>query len=153
MATAAHGADAGAVRSPPTCNRPTGATSPGRTSAPISASAWRQALLTGPGDANGDGKVDINDLTIVLSDFGQTGCAWSQGCMAATGKVDINDLTIVLANFGTTYSTGMAAVPEPGMWAFLAVGLPGLIGYVMIRRAGNARAGGRLAAEAQRSTA
>ena len=32
-----------------------------------------------PGDANGDGKVDINDLTIVLSNFGQTGCAWSQG--------------------------------------------------------------------------
>ena len=66
--------------------------------------------------------------------------AWSQGCMDGdpTGKVDINDLTIVLANFGTTYSTGMAAVPEPGMWAFLAVGLPGLIGYVMIRRAGNA---------------
>ena len=28
-----------------------------------------------PGDANGDGKVDINDLTIVLSDFGRSGCA------------------------------------------------------------------------------
>ena len=26
-----------------------------------------------PGDANGDGRVDINDLTIVLAHFGQTG--------------------------------------------------------------------------------
>ena len=32
-----------------------------------------------PGDANGDGRVDINDLTIVLASFGQTGMAWSQG--------------------------------------------------------------------------
>jgi hypothetical protein len=35
------------------------------------------------------------------------------------------------------------------MWAFLAVGLPGLTGYAMIRRARKTRrAGGRLAAEA-----
>ena len=36
------------------------------------------ALL--PGDANGDGKVDINDLTIVLANFGKTaGMNWSTG--------------------------------------------------------------------------
>jgi probable HAF family extracellular repeat protein len=42
-----------------------------------------------------DRVVDINDLTIVLTDFGKTGCAWSQGCMDGdpTGTVDINDLT------------------------------------------------------------
>ena len=70
-----------------------------------------------PGDANGDGQVDINDLTIVLSNFGSTGRAWSQGCMDGdpAGTVDINDLTIVLANFGKTYgaSSGIKAVPEP----------------------------------------
>ena len=32
-----------------------------------------------PGDANGDGKVDINDLTIVLTNNGKTAMAWSQG--------------------------------------------------------------------------
>ena len=32
----------------------------------ISASAWRRPI---PGDANGDGQVDVNDLTIVLSQF------------------------------------------------------------------------------------
>ena len=50
-----------------------------------------------PGDANGDGKVDINDLTIVLARYGQTGMTWTQGDFNNDGKVDINDLTIVLA--------------------------------------------------------
>ena len=56
------------------------------------------------GDANSDGKVDINDLTIVLANYGQTGMAWSQGAMDGdpSGTVDINDLTIVLANYGGT---------------------------------------------------
>ena len=70
-----------------------------------------------PGDANLDGTVDINDLTIVLSNFGSTGCAWSQGCMDGdpTGTVDMNDLAIVLTNFGKTYgaSSDIEAVPEP----------------------------------------
>ena len=32
-----------------------------------------------PGDANLDGKVDINDLTIVLAHYNQTGMTWTQG--------------------------------------------------------------------------
>ena len=78
-------------------------------------------VVQNPGDANGDGQVDVNDLTIVLSNFGQTGCAWSQGCMDGdpTGTVDVNDLTIVLSNFGKTYSAGIAAVPEPAQRACL----------------------------------
>jgi hypothetical protein len=75
-----------------------------------------------PGDANGDGRVDINDLTIVLTNFGQTGCVWSQGCMDGdpTGTVDINDLTIVLSSFGMTYTAaGIEAVPEPSTIALL----------------------------------
>ena len=83
-----------------------------------------------PGDANGDGKVDINDLTVVLSNFGRTGCAWSQGSMDgdSTGKVDINDLTIVLSNFGVTYGAGIKAVPEPSIIVLLAIGVIGLLG-------------------------
>ena len=53
-----------------------------------------------PGDANHDGKVDINDLTIVLAHYGQTGTTWSQGEFTGDGTVDINDLTIVLAHYG-----------------------------------------------------
>ena len=89
-----------------------------------------------PGDANGDGKVDINDLTIVLANFGKTGCVWSQGCMDGDpiGTVDINDLTIVLTNFGKNRrgvrgsggrrarTTGFAAVGHGSRRHFGALG-------------------------------
>ena len=66
-----------------------------------------------PGDANLDGRVDINDLTIVLTNYGQTGMVWSQGDFDNDGTVDINDLTIVLTNYGMTSSAGIKAMPEP----------------------------------------
>ena len=76
-----------------------------------------------PGDANGDGRVDVNDLTVVLTNFGQTGRTWFQGCMDGdpTGTVDINDLTIVLANFGKTSGAGLAVVPEPSTFVLASV--------------------------------
>ena len=65
-----------------------------------------------PGDANADGKVDINDLTIVLARYGKTGMTWNPGDFNGDGKVDINDLTIVLANYGKTYgASGWASPP------------------------------------------
>ena len=92
-----------------------------------------------PGDANGDGRVDINDLTIVLSNFGKTGCAWSQGSMDGdlAGRVDINDLTIVLSSFGQSVGTAagsLSAVPEPGAALLLAAALVGLLGYARRKR-------------------
>ena len=69
-----------------------------------------------PGDANLDGQVDVNDLTIVLSHFGQTGMSWAQGEFTGDGTVDVNDLTIVLSHFGQTLglpAADAAAVPEP----------------------------------------
>ena len=90
-----------------------------------------EAYAPTPGDVNGDGRVDINDLTIVLANYGQTGCVWSQGCVDGdpNGGVDINDLTIVLANYNTTQITApMTAVPEPGALALLAGGLIALLG-------------------------
>ncbi len=84
-----------------------------------------------PGDANGDGRVDINDLTIVLSNFGQTGMAWSQGCMDGdpSGTVDMNDLTIVLSNYGygVTAAAGVKAVPEPASLVLLLAALACLL--------------------------
>ena len=55
-----------------------------------------------PGDANLDGKVDINDLTIVLAHYNQTGMTWTQGEFTGSGTVNINDLTIVLAHYNDT---------------------------------------------------
>ena len=88
-----------------------------------------------PGDANGDGRVDINDLTIVLANYGQTGINWNEGDFNGDGRADINDLTIVLANYGRTVAAaGMGAVPEPGALVLLALGLGALLARAARKR-------------------
>jgi probable HAF family extracellular repeat protein len=89
-----------------------------------------------PGDANGDGKVDINDLTVVLTNYGKTGMSWSQGCMDGdpTGTVDINDLTIVLSNYGSVYDSSLAAAPEPSALLLIASALLGLLARTWRRK-------------------
>ncbi len=84
-----------------------------------------------PGDANLDGRVDINDLTIVLADYNQTGMTWTQGEFTGSGTVDINDLTIVLASYNQTYSSSApspGAVPEPAALVSIGIGALGLLG-------------------------
>jgi hypothetical protein len=83
-----------------------------------------------PGDANLDGTVDINDLTIVLAHYGQTGMTWSQGEFTGDGTVDINDLTIVLAHYSQSVGApaGPVAVPEPSTFLLVVIGLSGLLG-------------------------
>ena len=85
------------------------------------------------GDANLDGKVDINDLTIVLAHYGQTGMSWRRASRRPTGKVDINDLTIVLAHYGQTAAASgpavASAVPEPSALLLAAAALAGCLAY------------------------
>ena len=91
-----------------------------------------------PGDANLDGRVDINDLTIVLANYNQTiGMSWSTGDFTGSGTVDINDLTIVLANYNTSdasLAAGLAAVPEPSGLVLIGVAVVGLAACASRRR-------------------
>jgi choice-of-anchor B domain-containing protein len=50
-----------------------------------------------PGDANGDGSVDLTDLNLVLANFGQ---AVTEGDVTGDGSVDLADLNLVLSQFG-----------------------------------------------------
>jgi hypothetical protein len=91
------------------------------------------------GDANRDGRVDINDLTVVLTNYDQSvGMSWSTGDFIGDGTVDINDLTIVLTNYNTTVASGSAvgfgAVPEPGTLLLLAASLAGLLACAWRKR-------------------
>ena len=96
------------------------------------------------GDANLDGKVDINDLTIVLANYGQNaGMSWGTGDFNNDGKVDINDLTIVLAHYGQSLGSsapGLSAVPEPSSLILLSIGAIGLTA-VAWQRVGQAASG------------
>jgi hypothetical protein len=54
-----------------------------------------------PGDANGDGVVDVGDLGILATNYGTTtGATWDRGDFNHDGAVDIGDLGILAANYG-----------------------------------------------------
>lgn len=55
-------------------------------------------ILTCPADVNQDGVVDLDDLDMVLSNFG---LATSEGDTNGDGVVDLDDLDTVLSAFGT----------------------------------------------------
>lgn len=56
------------------------------------------------GDASGNGKVDISDLTIVARNFNSLLPAESGADINGDGKVDLFDLALVGANFGKVQS-------------------------------------------------
>jgi len=54
-----------------------------------------------PGDADGNQSVDLDDLNIVLTNFGSAVAAGTNGDLDGNGAVDLDDLNLVLTNFGT----------------------------------------------------
>jgi hypothetical protein len=82
-----------------------------------------------PGDANGDGKVNLSDFGILKDNFG-SGTTLAEGDFNADGKVDLSDFGILKDNFG---STGAAFVPEPSSLLMAGIGTLAL-GFALRRR-------------------
>jgi hypothetical protein len=59
-----------------------------------------------PGDANGDGAVDVGDLGILAANYGGTEKTWAEGDFNGDGLVDVGDLGILAANYGTGSQSG-----------------------------------------------
>jgi hypothetical protein len=62
------------------------------------------------GDATLDGKIDINDLSRILTVYDQSGKVWTDGDVNHDGKVDINDLSIILTNYNKIDRKALAAL-------------------------------------------
>ncbi len=77
------------------------------------------------GDANGDGFVDDNDLSLLLANWA-TDTDWAHGEFSGEAPVDDNDLSLLLANWTGSEPAGMT-VPEPASLAFLTLGGLGLL--------------------------
>ncbi len=65
-------------------------------------------LLTLSGDADSDGRVDLLDLSILGTFYGQSGRTWAQGDFTGDGRVDLNDLTVL----GTYYGSSLDAIGD-----------------------------------------
>ncbi|MFO0898682.1 MAG: hypothetical protein U0836_14760 [Pirellulales bacterium] len=83
-----------------------------------------------PGDANGDGHVDLNDFGTLKANFG-TGQTRAQGDFNGDAKVDLNDFGILKANFGK--QGAVAAVPEPTGLCLMFAAAAGW-GFALVRR-------------------
>jgi len=81
------------------------------------------AVVLHPGDANGDGVVDLQDFGLLKDNFGMTqGATWAMGDFTGDYAIDLQDFGILKDHFGhTTGSNPITAVPEPATIALLAL--------------------------------
>jgi autotransporter-associated beta strand protein/T5SS/PEP-CTERM-associated repeat protein len=104
------------------------------------------AMVTWGGDANLDGKINIDDYGRIDGNVGQSGSVfgWSKGDFNYDGKINIDDYGIIDGNInrqGTSFVTtvggdGAVAVPEPvGLGLLALAGV--LVGWRGRRRRGD----------------
>jgi len=76
-----------------------------------------------PGDANGDGIVDVADLGVLGANFNQSDMTFADGDFNDDSLVDVADLGILGANWTASQTTGNASalVPEPTTLSLLAM--------------------------------
>ncbi len=80
-----------------------------------------------PGDANGDGFVDDDDLSLLLANW-RLVADWGHGEFSGTPPVNDDDLSLLLANW-TGIPAQTATAPEPAVISLLALG-----GLALIQR-------------------
>src|SRR5436190_409373 len=56
-------------------------------------------------DVNGDGVVNLLDLTVLASNYGKTGMTFSQGDLNGDSAVNISDLSVLASDWGTGASS------------------------------------------------
>ena len=61
---------------------------------------WQNISQPTQGDVNGDGTVNIVDLSIMASNWGRTGATATQGDLNGDGTINILDLSILATNWG-----------------------------------------------------
>lgn len=62
---------------------------------------WQRCIVNLPEDFDRDGKIDLNDLAILLSHFGCLAPSQCDGDSDGDGDVDLTDLALLLALFGS----------------------------------------------------
>lgn len=102
-----------------------------------------------PGDANGDGEVDINDFNTITAHLNLTGqtaatgdVAGADGKQGSDGRVDLRDLSlwrrnrtdVLLGGGAGSGSLANGSVPEPTTAALLALGMASLATWCIGRR-------------------
>ena len=98
------------------------------------AAGWLTLYL--PADANGDGLVNDDDLSILLANWTGvlgTGKMWDTGDLDGSGAVTDVDLSLLLANWTGPFGPDSAGAPEPITTTLLFAAAPALL---RIRRKG-----------------
>ena len=72
---------------------------------------WERLL---PGDANGDGRVSVGDLSVLGAHWGRA-ATWRQGDFDGDWQVSIGDVSVLASRWGSS-----ARLPEPAAGALLA---------------------------------
>ncbi len=84
--------------------------------------------FVGPGDVNADGFVDGSDLSIVISNWGQSVPSGESGDLDGNGIVDGSDYSEVISYWGqSSLPQSPAAIPEPATLGLLLLGVLALL--------------------------